>query len=91
MAKQLEKVFKALANNKRLDILKYLSKEKSASVSDVAEEISLSIKSTSKHLAQLYAADFLARERKSGLTFYALNDTMGKLERGVWALAKNAF
>ena len=79
--KTIEKTFKALANHKRLEILAFLFKHKSASVGEIAEKIKISIKSTSKHLLALYSADFLDRERVHGLTFYSLNDSIGDMER----------
>ncbi|MBI5220938.1 MAG: helix-turn-helix transcriptional regulator [Candidatus Liptonbacteria bacterium] len=48
--RELEKCLKALANRRRLAILKYLQKKKEASVAAISEEIELSFRSTSKHL-----------------------------------------
>lgn len=79
--KRFEKIFKALANKKRLEILTFLNKGKRASVSEVAEQINTSLKSTSKHLLVLYHAEFLEKYRVHGLTFYNLNDKLGDVER----------
>jgi len=79
--KKLEKIFKALANKKRLEIISFLSKIKRASVGEIAEEINTSIKSTSKHLLMLYHAEFLEKERVHGLTFYELGDKLGNIEQ----------
>lgn len=57
--KQIEKQLKALANQKRLMILKFLKKEKKASVWEIADKIDLSIKSTSRHLAILRSVDLV--------------------------------
>ena len=81
--KKLEKTFKALANQKRLGILFYLHKNKSASVGEIADEIKISIKSTSKHLFALYHANFLERERVHGLTLYSLNDNISDIEKSL--------
>lgn len=81
--KRIEKTFKALANQKRLGILVFLHKNKSASVGEIADEIKVSIKSTSKHLFGLYHANFLERERVHGLTLYSLNDNIGDMERSL--------
>ncbi|MEK7558414.1 MAG: metalloregulator ArsR/SmtB family transcription factor [Patescibacteria group bacterium] len=70
--KEMERVLKALANRRRLAIIKFIKKEKEASVGDVAEEIKLSFKSTSKHLALLAAADILEKEQRSSQMFYRL-------------------
>lgn len=71
--KNLERTIKAFANKRRLAILKYLKQEKEASVSDIAKEISLSFKSTSKHLAILLAVDIVEKEQRSLQMFYRLS------------------
>jgi len=70
--KDLERILKALANKRRLAILRYLKKEGEASVGNIAEEISLSFKATSKHLGILSAVDILDKEQRSSLMFYRL-------------------
>ena len=50
---QAEKMYRALANQKRLAIISYLNKNKEATVSLIAEHINLSFKSTSRHLRLL--------------------------------------
>jgi len=70
--KELERQLKALANKRRLAILKYLKKSKEATVGDIAEEIKLSFRSTSKHLAVLAANDIVEREQRSVQMFYRL-------------------
>ena len=70
--KTIEKQLKALANARRLSILKYLKMNREASVGDVAAEIKLSFKATSKHLGILYAADMLEKEQRSLAIYYRL-------------------
>lgn len=65
--KEVEKILKALANCRRLAIIKYLNKSGSASVGDIADEIRLSFKATSKHLGILRSADILDKDQ-TGLT-----------------------
>lgn len=89
--KKIEKTFKALANQKRLEILSFLSKNKSASVGELAEKIKTSVKSTSKHLLALYHADFLEKERVHGLTIYSLNDKVGDTERSLLNVLRKYF
>lgn len=72
--KELEKQYKALANGRRLAIIKYLKNRNKARVGDIAKEIKLRIKSTSKHLRVLAAADFVDREQQSLNVFYFLPD-----------------
>jgi DNA-binding transcriptional ArsR family regulator len=74
--KDFEKIFKALANKRRLAIIRYLKKRKNATVGSIAGEIKLSFKSTSKHLNILFAADILDREQKDLQKFYSLSDSL---------------
>ncbi|MDP3956456.1 MAG: metalloregulator ArsR/SmtB family transcription factor [bacterium] len=68
--KKLEKTLKALANRRRLAILKHLKENREASVGDIANTIDLSFKATSKHLSILAAIDIIEREQKSSQVFY---------------------
>ena len=61
--KELQKILKALANRRRLAILKFLKSNRTVNVSQIAEEINLSFKSTSRHLAILLARDILEKEQ----------------------------
>lgn len=73
--RHLEKQYKALANARRLAILKYLKNRQKASVGEIAREIKLRIKSTSKHLRVLAAVDFLDHEQQSLHVYYFLPQT----------------
>jgi DNA-binding transcriptional ArsR family regulator len=68
--KELEKILKALANKRRLAILRYLKKKGEASVGDIADAINLSLKSTSRHLAVLFSADLVDRQQRSLEVYY---------------------
>lgn len=70
----MERILKALANQRRLAILKYLKKNKEAPVAEIAEEINLSFKATSKHLGVLSAADIVEKEQRSLQVFYRLSN-----------------
>ncbi len=70
--RELEKQLKVLANRRRLAILRYLKNHKEAVVGEIAHEIKLSFKSTSKHLAILAALDIVEREQRSLQMFYRL-------------------
>jgi len=72
--KEFERTLKALANRRRLAIMKYLKTHKEAPVFEIAGEIHLSFKSTSKHLAVLLAADVVERDQRSLQMFYRLAD-----------------
>ena len=71
--KETEKILKALANYRRLAILKYLNRVKHASVGDIADEIRLSFRATSKHLGILRSANILEREQINLSMIYSLN------------------
>ncbi len=71
--KDLEKIFKALANRRRIAIIKYLKNRNGASVGSIAGAIKLSFKATSKHLNILATAGFLEKEQKGLLMFYTLS------------------
>lgn len=70
---QLDRLFKSLGNRRRLAIVKLLKQKQEASVTEIAEHIKLSHRSTSKHLAVLSAADVVDKEQRSLSVFYRLN------------------
>ena len=69
----LEKPLKALANRRRLAIIKLLKNRREASVGEIADHIKLSMKATSKHLVILSANDIVQREQRSSQMFYSLS------------------
>lgn len=71
--KQLEKLFKILANKKRLDIIFLLYQKKKMPSVDIAKTIRLSRKSTSKHLRMLYSVDYLEREYIGFEVYYSIS------------------
>ncbi len=70
----LEKQLKALANSRRLGILRFLEQVGKASVSDISREIKLSFKATSKHLIILRAGELVESEQQSLMVFYSLHN-----------------
>jgi len=84
--KLLEKILKALANKRRLAILEYLKKVKKATVGDLAEEIDLSFKATSKHLAVLFSADIVEREQKSLEMWYSVSASQSASSKAILSL-----
>lgn len=73
--KELEKVLKALANKRRVAILKHIKRVGKASVGDISQSIKLSFKATSKHLMILSSADILEKEQISLSMLYFLPKT----------------
>jgi len=84
--KILERVLKAMANRRRLAVLKFLKKAKEASVGEIANEIKLSLNATSKHLLILSAAGIIDREQRSLQMYYSLLPHMPEVARRVIAL-----
>ena len=74
--KDLERILKALANKRRLAILKFLKRKKEASVGSIAGEIHLSFKSTSRHLSILASAGLVEKEQRSTQVFYRISVLM---------------
>ncbi len=70
--KEFEKLFKALGNRRRILILKYLKEKSKASVGNIAHEIKLSFKSTSRHLMILFQANIIEKEQVSLNMIYSL-------------------
>lgn len=76
---QLERTLKALANKRRLTILRYLRRVSRASVGDIAGEIKLSFKATSRHLSILTSADILEKEQEGLVMWHRLNPKKHKV------------
>lgn len=70
---RFEKILKALANRRRITILQYLKDKGTANVGDIARHIKLSFRSTSRHLATLYAADLVKKRNSSNFIYYRIN------------------
>jgi ArsR family transcriptional regulator len=75
----LEKIFRALANHKRLEIIRLLGDMRPRPVVAIAEKIKLSQKSTSKHLIMLAQLDILEKERHANMVHYSLNKSLPRL------------
>lgn len=79
--KEIERVLKVLANKRRLAIIKYLKKNQEAKVGDIADEIKLSFKATSKHLGLLFNADVVEKEQRSLQMWYKLSPTQNHISK----------
>jgi len=71
--KDLERILKALANKRRLSIVRYLKKKGEATVGEIAGAIKLSFTATSRHLNMLYTADIVEKEQRSLQVFYRIS------------------
>lgn len=70
--KEMERTLKALANGRRLAILRLIKKRKEMPVGDIAHGIKLSFKATSRHLGRLSSADIVEKEQRGIQMFYRL-------------------
>ncbi|MBI2054723.1 MAG: winged helix-turn-helix transcriptional regulator [Candidatus Sungbacteria bacterium] len=68
----LERSLKALANRRRIGILRHLKRVGEAPVGEIAAAIHLSLKATSKHLGILTANDIVSRDQRGLQMFYSL-------------------
>jgi DNA-binding transcriptional ArsR family regulator len=71
--KEIERILKALANKRRLAIIRHLMKKREDTVGNIAEGIGLSLKATSKHLSILLAANIVDKEQRSLEMWYTLS------------------
>ena len=69
---ELERVLKALANKRRLMIVRLLLAKRKVSVSDIADHLKLSMAATSRHLRQLAGADLVDTEQINTTVNYSL-------------------
>lgn len=83
MARETERTLKALANRRRLAIVWFLTKQKEASVGDIAEKIHLSLKATSKHLGILASVGIVDRDQRSLQMFYRLSVSIPAIARHI--------
>ena len=78
-------ILKALANERRLRIIKLLSVNHELEVDRISQEIGLSFKATSKHLVILSKVNILKRRQVSLNAFYQLNDNIHPIIQTVLA------
>ena len=69
----MERELKALANRRRLEVLRYLRDSGRVKVSDIAYKIKISLPATSRHLIMLESAGILEKEQVSLEVFYYLS------------------
>ncbi|OGY99308.1 MAG: hypothetical protein A2945_05070 [Candidatus Liptonbacteria bacterium RIFCSPLOWO2_01_FULL_52_25] len=81
--KEVERILKAFANKRRIAIVKYLKNNRDATVGDIAAEINLSFKATSKHLGILSTADILEKEQHSLQVHYRLASSQKPVARAI--------
>lgn len=76
MIKKWTKIFKILGNENRLKIIKILYPTQELAVGEIADQINLSLKATSKHLINLANLDILQSRGKNGQVYYSISSTL---------------
>jgi DNA-binding transcriptional ArsR family regulator len=66
-------VFRTLANANRLKIIQMLAGGRKMTVSQISQNLKISFKATSNHLAMLKNLDVLEAQGAEGHVFYSLN------------------
>jgi DNA-binding transcriptional ArsR family regulator len=66
-------IFRTLANINRLKIIKLLIDGRKMNVTDITENLGISFKATSNHLALLKNLDVLEAQGTEGHVFYSFN------------------
>ena len=80
-SRSLEKLFRVFSNRRRLNIIKILIAQDSASIEDLASELKLSYKAAYQHIARLVERGILDKERNSSGVVYFLEPNMDKIAR----------
>lgn len=84
--RELERIYKAVANRRRIAILRLLKGVTRSNVGDIARTIKLSLKSTSRHLQVLVSAGFVVADQQSLYVFYKLEPQSDHITRIVKSL-----
>lgn len=77
-SKEVIKIFKAIGNDRRLDILRRLSSNKQMSVGGLSEVMDLSFRSVSKHLSVLSGAGLVESKQVSLNRYYSISPDFPK-------------
>ena len=88
--KQLQRIFKGLANKRRLAIIQLLAQNKELPVAEIARRIHLSFTSTSKHLLILHQLDIVEKRQESLSVYYRLGDELPNAVKRVVSLISNS-
>ena len=76
--KELVKIFKAMGNERRLDILRRITKSRQMSVGGLSEQMELSFRSVSKHLSVLSGAGLVEAKQISLSRYYSISPDFPK-------------
>ena len=74
--KQWATVYRGLGNPNRLRILKMLSKTEKMSVSELADELGITLKNTSRNLSILLNLDLVEFQGRQDRVYYSINSKL---------------
>jgi len=74
MSKQIVKIFKALSDETRIDILRHLLLKKEIACKELQRHFSLSQPTLSHHFSKLLSANILNERKEGAVHFYSIND-----------------
>ena len=80
----IERVLKAIANKRRLAILRHLDKNTQATVGELAGLNKISMPATSRHLSILFSVDLVESEQKSLEVYYKLSLSGRRFIHKLW-------
>ena len=87
--KELESIFKGVASQRRIRIIKALLPDKQLTVGEIASKIELSFRSTSKHLIKLEKEGYLKNRPEGIWRVYYLNPAPPKTVKKVIAIVRS--
>lgn len=70
----LTRIFKAVANKNRLNILRVMLDARVYEIGEISELVNLPYKTTARNLKLLERHNFLKSQVQSGITYYQIND-----------------
>ena len=76
--RQWATIFRGLGNPNRLKTLQLLSKKQEISVSELADELGITLKNTSRNLGILLNLDLVVFQGKRDRVYYSLNPALAR-------------
>ncbi len=71
---QLERIFKGVANHRRIEILELLKKKPELSIIDISEVLGVNFKTISEHVKRLAVAGFVLKRHERSSVRHKLTD-----------------
>jgi len=87
---ELVRLFKAVGNKRRLEILRLLMTEGEKNVSEVSQRLGISYVSASRHLLQLERVGLLKNRQQNLWVYYSINDTPSETCKDILELVKQS-